>query len=167
MPFTWHVFPCAFTIDLKKEIEKFLNGVGPENCSDGDMHVYVPRHRVLKKNTKSLLACTTQEKLRHLRANVRIRHWCYIGPAVERFWWALNPNGPDVKCEAVATDMVDIFKENSLSLHEIAGSMIRLKVHVFSDRHDSIPSENWSYKLAELWNETGSVEKMDVLGREV
>ena len=72
--------------------------------------------------------------------------------------------GPiDGKWDAVATDMVDIFKESSLSLHQ----MIRSKVRVFSDRHDSIPSGNWSYKIAEIRNETGSVEKMDVSGREV
>ena len=32
--FSWHVFPGASTTDLRKEIEKFLSAVEPENFRD-------------------------------------------------------------------------------------------------------------------------------------
>ena len=104
-------FPCAFTIDLKKEIEEFCNVGGPQNFPVRITSMSVFNDIEYWKECEASCIKNASE-VASFASKLRIGHGAASNQE-ERIWWALNSNEPNGNWDEVATEMRYIFKDRS------------------------------------------------------
>ena len=95
--FVWHVLQGASAFEIKKHVQKHLNGQTPESFDEGIivMSMFIDTEWTKKGNTETCLH--NAKEVAAFSTQFKPGHWYFLGPRQKNTWWNGNPHEPTRK----------------------------------------------------------------------